>query len=250
VLFKNKDIFLLRGLEKKINRRKMQIIFQDPFTSLNPRKTIRSILCEPFLVQRIDKGKGLERRIKHLLEITNMSANILNKYPHELDGGKRQTIGIARALALEPEFIVCDEPISSLDVSIQAQIINLLMDLQENLNLTYLFIAHDLSVVRHISARIVVMYLGKIVEIAKTEDLFNKPLHPYTIALLSAIPSFEINNKRERIILTGDVPSPINMRPICRFYPRCWKAHNDCNKIDPKLELVEQEHWVACPYYK
>ena len=246
VNYRGKNIFLLKGIESKKIRKKMQIIFQDPYSSLNPKKLIKSILSEPFIIHGIVKRKIIEEKINKLLEMTGIAQNILTKYPHELDGGKRQTIGIARALALEPDFIVCDEPVSALDVSIQAQIINLLMDLQKKLNLTYLFISHDLSVVKHISQRVAVMYLGKIVELAETNELFNNPLHPYTLALLSAIPSVNIDVKHERIILKGDVPSPINPKPLCRFLERCWNASKDCQEIKPSLELKSPNHWVSC----
>ena len=246
VLYNGTDIFSLKGKESKEIRKRMQIIFQDPYSSLNPKKIIKSILSEPFIVHGIIKRKNIEEKINYLLEMTGIAKNILSKYPHELDGGKRQTIGIARAIALEPNFIVCDEPVSALDVSIQAQILNLLMDLQKKLNLTYLFITHDLSVVKHISQRVAVMYLGKIVELAETNELFNNPQHPYTIALLSAIPSFNLDVKQKRIILKGDVPSPINPKPFCRFLERCWNANKDCQKIEPSLELKNPNHWVSC----
>jgi len=246
VNYRGKNIFLLRGKESKKIRKKMQIIFQDPYSSLNPKKVIKSILSEPYIVHGVRDRKIMDEKINKLLEMTGSAKNILTKYPHELDGGKRQTIGIARALALEPDFIVCDEPVSALDVSIQAQILNLLMDLQKQLNLTYLFITHDLSVVKHISQKVAVMYLGKIVEMAETDELFNNPLHPYTKALLSAIPSVNIDIKHERIILKGDVPSPINPKPICRFFERCWKATKECEEIEPSLELKSPNHWAAC----
>jgi len=246
VNYKGKNIFSLKGRDSKKMRKKMQIIFQDPYSSLNPKKLIKSILSEPFIIHGIVKRKIIEEKINKLLEILGIAKNILTKYPHELDGGKRQTIGIARALSLEPDFIVCDEPVSALDVSIQAQILNLLIDIQKKLNLTYLFISHDLSVVKHISQTVAVMYLGKIVELAKTEELFNNPLHPYTKALLSAIPSIIIGVKREKIILKGDVPSPINPKPICRFFGRCWNASKDCQEMEPSLELKNPTHWVSC----
>ena len=246
VNYRGKNIFSLKGREKKNLRRKMQIIFQDPYSTLNPKKVIKSILSEPYIIHGVRDRKIIEKKITKLLEMVGIAQNILTKYPHELSGGKRQTIGIARALALEPEFIVCDEPVSSLDVSVQAQILNLLIDLQKKLNLTYLFISHDLSVVKHVSQRIAVMYLGKIFEIAETDELFNNPLHPYTKALLSAIPSANIDIKHERIILKGDVPSPINPKPICRFFERCWKATEECEEIEPSFELKSPNHWVSC----
>ena len=246
VNYRGKNIFSLQGKESKKIRKKMQIVFQDPYSSLNPTKVIKSILSEPYIIHGVRGRKIIEKKITKLLEMIGIAKNILTKYPHELDGGKRQTIGIARALALEPDFIVCDEPVSALDVSIQAQILNLLIDLQKKLNLTYLFISHDLSVIKHISQRVAVMYLGKLVEIAETDELFNNPLHPYTKALLSAIPSVDIGAKRERIILKGDVPSPINPKPICRFLGRCWNASKDCQEIEPSLELKSPNHWVSC----
>jgi len=246
VFYNGIDIFSLKGKDSKKIRKKMQIIFQDPYSSLNPKKLIKNILSEPYIIHGIRKKSIIDQNINHLLDITGCAKNILAKYPHELDGGKRQTIGIARALALDPDFIVCDEPVSALDVSIQAQILNLLMDLQKKLNLTYLFITHDLSVVKHISQRVAVMYLGKIVELAQTEELFAHPLHPYTQALLSAIPSVNIDIKRERIILKGDVPSPINPKPICRFFERCPQATEECERIEPPLELKHPNHWVSC----
>jgi len=246
VNYRGKNIFSSKGKESKKLRKKMQIIFQDPYSSLNPKKVIKSILSEPYIVHGVRDGKIIDKKINKLLEMTGTAKNILIKYPHELDGGKRQTIGIARALALDPDFIVCDEPVSALDVSIQAQILNLLMDLQKQMNLTYLFISHDLSVVKHISQKIAVMYLGKIVEIAETDEIFNNPLHPYTKALLSAIPSVNIDIKDERIILKGDVPNPINPKPICRFFERCWKATKECEEIETSLELKSPNHWVSC----
>lgn len=245
VFYNGTDIFSLKGKKNREIAKRMQIIFQDPYSSLNPKKIIKSILSEPFIIHGI-KRKNIEKKINKLLEMTGIAKNILTKYPHELDGGKRQTIGIARAIALEPNFVVCDEPVSALDVSIQAQILNLLMDLQKKLNLTYLFITHDLSVVKHISKRVAVMYLGKIVELADTEELFNHPLHPYTQALLSAIPSINTDIKRERVILKGDVPSPINPKPICRFFERCWQATEECERIEPFLELKSSDHRVSC----
>ena len=246
VNYRGKNIFSLQGKESKKIRKKMQIIFQDPYSSLNPKKVIKSILSEPYIIHGVRDRKIINEKITKLLEMIGISKNILTKYPHELSGGKRQIIGIARALALEPDFIVCDEPVSSLDVSVQAQILNLLMGLQTKLNLTYLFISHDLSVVKHISQKIAVMYLGEIVEIAKTDELFNNLLHPYTKALISAIPSVNIDIKHERIILKGDVPNPINPKPICRFFERCWKATKECEKIEPSLELKSPNHWVSC----
>lgn len=248
VYYKDKEIFSLKGKESKELRKKMQIIFQDPYSSLNPKKSIKKILSEPYIIHGFTKRKVLEEKLKRLLDTTGLAQNILDKFPHELDGGKRQTVGIARALALDPDFIVCDEPVSALDVSIQAQILNLLMDLQKNFDLAYLFVTHDLSVVKHISNRVAVMYLGEIVEMAETNELFDNPLHPYTIALLSAIPSIKLDEKlkREKIILKGDVPSPISPKPFCRFLKRCWKASKDCQEIKPSLDLKSNNHYVSC----
>jgi len=246
VRYQGQSVFSVRGEEKKLIRRKIQMVFQDPYSSLNPRKTVRDILAAPFEVHGLARRDALRDEVERLAQLTGINREILGKYPHELDGGKRQTVGIARALALHPDFVVCDEPVSSLDVSIQAQIINLLMDLQEKLNLTYLFISHDLSVVRHLSRRIAVMYLGKIVESADTDELFANARHPYTKALLSAVPSTHSGQKMKRIILTGDVPSPINPKPGCRFHPRCWLAEPICREIDPQLLMVGNGHSVSC----
>ncbi|MGE5614311.1 MAG: oligopeptide/dipeptide ABC transporter ATP-binding protein, partial [Bacillota bacterium] len=228
--------------------RNMQMIFQDPYSSLNPRKDIRGILSEPYLVQKLCKGAELEKRIREVCSNTGISEEDLQKFPHELDGGKRQMVGIARALSLNPKFIVCDEPVSALDVSVQARIINLLMELQKKFGFAYLFVSHDLSVVRHISNRIAVMYLGKIVEMCDCDELFENPKHPYTIALLSAIPTTDIDTKMNRIILKGDVPSPINPKPGCRFAGRCYKAQDICFKENPAFEEKESNHYVACHF--
>lgn len=235
--------------EKKMEfSRKMQIIFQDPYSSLNPRKTIRKILAEAYEVQKICPKNEIEGKILELCDTVGISPKLLDYYPHELDGGTRQVVGIARALSLNPKFIVCDEPVSSLDVSVQAKIINLLMDLQKSYGLTYLFISHDLSVVRHISNRIAVMYLGNIVEMAKTDQIFENCMHPYTIALLSAIPKVNVDQKTQRIILKGDVPSPINPKPGCRFAKRCWMAQEKCVAETPALREIEDQHTVACHF--
>ncbi|HEX4924197.1 MAG TPA: dipeptide ABC transporter ATP-binding protein [Bdellovibrionales bacterium] len=235
----------LRGM-----RRKMQIIFQDPYASLNPRMTVGSIISEPLIIHNLYNSKQDRRdRVMQLLELVGLRKEAANRYPHEFSGGQRQRIGIARALAVDPEFIVCDEPVSALDVSIQAQVINLLMDLQQKLGLTYLFIAHDLKVVEHISTRVAVMYLGRIVELAEATELYKNPQHPYTQALLSAIPVPSPNAKQSRIILKGDVPSPINPPPGCFFHPRCPKRGEGCDTIVPKLKQVatgEQGHYAAC----
>lgn len=246
ITFRGKDVLRIRGVEKRRLRREIQIVFQDPYSSLNARKTVKQILSEPFRINHVASGAAVEEKVQELLKLTGLQEDILYKYPHELDGGKRQTIGIARALALRPTFIVCDEPVSALDVSIQAQIINLMMDLQEELKLTYLFISHDLSVVRHLSKRIAVMYLGKIVELADTEELFSNPLHPYTQALLSAVPTIKVGQKKGRIILNGDVPSPIDLKPGCYFCSRCWKAKEQCAGHIPQLLDVGNGHMVSC----
>ena len=246
LLFRGKDVFAARGEDDFGYRRKMQIIFQDPYSSLNPRKTIRTILNEAYEIHKIVSPQELPRRIEELCETVGIATNLLDHYPHELDGGMRQVVGIARALSLSPEFIVCDEPVSSLDVSIQAKIINLLMDIQKKMNLSFLFISHDLSVVRHISNRIAVMYLGQIVEIADTDTMFGNTLHPYSLALLSAVPRLNVDTKVSRIVLTGDVPSPLNPKPGCRFAPRCWMAEEMCVEACPPLVEVEPGHRVAC----
>jgi oligopeptide/dipeptide ABC transporter ATP-binding protein len=231
--------------------KKMQIIFQDPYSSLNPRKTIKMILKEAYEIHNIAKGSDMDQRILTLCAETGINEEFLNKYPHELDGGNRQIVGIARALSLSPEFVVCDEPVSSLDVSIQATIINLLMDLQRKKNLAFLFISHDLSVVRHISNRIAVMYLGQIIELADTDEIFSNTLHPYSIALLSAVPKVEIGKKVSRIVLKGDVPSPLNPTEGCRFAPRCWMAQEICKTKTPPLIVVNNKgHKVACHFWQ
>ena len=246
LLFRGQDVFAARGEADFGYRRKMQIIFQDPYSSLNPRKTIKTILSEAYEIHKIVSAQGLSQRIEELCDTVGIATNLLDHYPHELDGGMRQVVGIARALSLSPEFIVCDEPVSSLDVSIQAKIINLLMDIQKKMNLSFLFISHDLSVVRHISNRIAVMYLGQIVEIADTDMMFNNTMHPYSLALLSAVPRLNVDTKVSRIVLTGDVPSPLNPKPGCRFAPRCWMAEKMCGDACPPLVEVESGHRVAC----
>lgn len=252
LIYGEKDVFKAAGKQELLEMcSKIQIIFQDPYSSLNPRKTIHSILKEAYKIHKIGSDKEKDAKIEALCDDCGISKDLLNKYPHELDGGKRQIVGIARALSLSPEFIVCDEPVSSLDVSIQATIINLLMDLQKKRGLSYLFISHDLSVVRHISNRIAVMYLGQIIESAETDDIFNHAVHPYTIALLSAIPKVEIGKKVSRIVLKGDVPSPLNPPEGCRFAPRCWMAQEICKRETPVLrETGEKGHCVACHFWK
>jgi oligopeptide/dipeptide ABC transporter ATP-binding protein len=249
IIFEGQDIANLSPSKMRPFRRKMQLIFQDPYGSLNPRQRAGSIVGEPLRVHHLigDKEEYKER-VKQLFTTVELNPEMADRYPHEFSGGQRQRIGIARALACEPSFIVCDEPISALDVSIQAQIINLLQDLQERLGLTYLFIAHDLSVVRHISDRVAVMYLGHIVEITDWEELYENPLHPYTKALLSAvpIPNPAVEKTRERIILQGDVPSPLNPPAGCPFHPRCGMAIDECRQTVPPLNQIAPGHEVAC----
>ncbi len=238
-----------KGQELLAIRRKAQMIFQDPFASLNPRWTVNAIVSEPLRVHRLcENEKARIERVKELLELVGLNARYVNRFPHEFSGGQRQRIGIARALASDPLFIVCDEPISALDVSIQAQVVNLLEDLQDQFGLTYLFIAHDLAMVRHICDRVAVMYLGIIVELGNRDDLYEEPLHPYTRALLSAVPTPDPENerKRQRIILTGDVPSPVNPPSGCRFHPRCPIAKAHCKEAVPEWREVRPAHWVAC----
>jgi oligopeptide transport system ATP-binding protein len=236
-------------------RKQMQIIFQDPYASLNPRMTVGAIVGEPLKVHGIgDTRKDQMDRVVELLKLCGLRSDVINRYPHEFSGGQRQRIGIARALAVNPEFIVADEPVSALDVSVQAQIVNLLQDLQEDLKLTYLFIAHDLKVVEHISTRVAVMYLGKVVEIATAADLYRDPKHPYTQALLSAIPipdpASKVERKKNRVILSGDVPSPLNPPSGCTFHPRCPMARPECKTASMELEAVGDKHFSACPFSK
>jgi len=242
------DLTTIKGERLRRMRRKMQMIFQDPYASLNPRMTVGNIIGEPLEVHNICRGKERRERVQELLQVVGLNPYFINRYPHEFSGGQRQRIGVARALAVNPSFIVCDEPISALDVSIQAQIINLLEELQEQFGLTYLFIAHDLSVVRHISNRVAVMYLGKIVELTTREELYENPLHPYTQALLSAvpIPDPEVEEKRKRIILEGDVPSPANPPKGCNFNTRCPRVMDICKEIEPEFKDIGGEHFVAC----
>lgn len=249
VIFEGRDITKISAKEMQKLRSEMQIIFQDPFASLNPRKSVSEIIGEPFRLHKVYKTKGEKNaRVLELMELVGLSERMVNTYPHELDGGRRQRIGIARALALNPKFIVCDEPVSALDVSIQAQILNLLKDLQKELGLTYMFITHDLSVVNYFSDEIVVMYLGKVVEHAESEALFEHPTHPYTKALLSAIPVPSLGEKKERILLKGEITSPINPKPGCRFAPRCEYAKECCFKESPELKQTTANHFVACHF--
>jgi oligopeptide transport system ATP-binding protein len=249
VRIENHEVQAVKGDQPLTLRRKAQIIFQDPFASLNPRWTVNSIISEPIRVHKLlQSEKERSERVKELLELVGLNARHVNRFPHEFSGGQRQRIGIARALASEPMFIVCDEPISALDVSIQAQVVNLLEDLQERLGLTYLFIAHDLSMVRHICDRVAVMYLGVLVELAQRDALYEHPLHPYSQALLSAvpIPDPKKDRARHRVVLTGDVPSPLHPPSGCRFHPRCPIAMPHCSELVPEWRQVEPAHWVAC----
>ena len=249
ILFEGQDLTKLKTREMRQLRRQMQVIFQDPFSSLNPRMTAGNIIGEPLIVHGLVNNKvEYKERVAELLHNVGLNPYMADRFPHEFSGGQRQRIGVARALSVDPRFIVCDEPVSALDVSIQAQIINLLEDLQDKYNLTYLFIAHDLSVVRHISDRVAVMYLGKIVEIADRTEIYLNPLHPYTQALLSAVPIPDpvIDAQRERILLTGEVPSPLNPPSGCVFHPRCPVATDQCSEVIPELREVEPGHWAAC----
>ena len=253
VIFEGTDLTKTKGEQLRKMRRRMQMIFQDPYASLNPRMTVGSIVSEPLEVHGIGKNrKERQERVQELLKIVGLNPYFVNRYPHEFSGGQRQRIGVARALAVNPTFIVADEPISALDVSIQAQVINLLEDLQQELGLTYLFIAHDLSVVRHISNRIAVMYLGKIVELADRDALYENPMHPYTQALLSAVPIPDpvIEHQRQRIILEGDVPSPINPPHGCNFNTRCPRVMDICREKDPEFKDYGDGHYVACFLYE
>jgi oligopeptide/dipeptide ABC transporter ATP-binding protein len=250
VLFEGQDILKLGKKPMRSLRREMQIIFQDPYASLNPRMTVASIVGEPLEIHKIAKGRQKEEKVANILEKVGLRPEHMRRYPHEFSGGQRQRIGIARALALNPKLIIGDEPVSALDVSIQAQVINLLEDLQKEFNLTYLIIAHDLSVVEHISNRVAVMYLGKIVEMASDRELYRNPSHPYTEALLSAVPRPDPTIKKQRIILPGDVPSPINPPSGCRFHTRCLYAKADCKVNEPQLEDIGGGHYVACHYWR
>lgn len=246
VKFNGVDVVQLNKQQMREYRKEMQIIFQDPFASLNPRMTVGDIIGEALVIHKLAKGKAKEERVADLLERVGMSSSHMRRYPHEFSGGQRQRIGIARALAVDPKFIVADEPVSALDVSIQAQVVNLLQDLKEELGLTLLFIAHDLGVVEYISNRVIVMYLGKVMEIAPAKELYANPVHPYTEALLSAIPIPDPTIVRDRVILQGDVPSPINPPSGCVFRTRCPIAIDECAKVDPPLEEVSPGHFKAC----
>lgn len=244
------NIFALEKQELKRLRRNMQIIFQDPLSSLNPRKTVVEIIGEPLLIHRIARGRELKARVSELLELVGLNVQHLDRYPNAFSGGQRQRIAIARALALRPQVVLCDEPVSALDVSVQAQIINLLEDLQNELGLTYLFISHDLSVVEHISERVAVMYLGSFVEIALSRELYKNPRHPYTESLLSATPIIEPGTQRKRIILPGEIPNPADPPSGCRFHTRCSYARNKCKTMVPVWEEISPKHWVSCHFAK
>jgi peptide/nickel transport system ATP-binding protein len=248
ISFEGQDITHLDKSAMRALRREMQIIFQDPYASLNPRMTVGSIIGEPLEIHKIAKGSEKEERVASLLQKVGLRAEDMRKYPHEFSGGQRQRIGIARALALNPKLIVCDEPVSALDVSIQAQVINLLEDLQAEFGLSYLFIAHNLNVVEHISDRVAVMYLGQIVELASDEELYKNPQHPYTEALLSAVPIPDPTAKKKRIILEGDVPSPINPPKGCHFHTRCMYKDKICEEVEPEFKDIGGGHWVACHF--
>ncbi len=247
VIFNGVDVTKLSSREMRKMRKDMQIIFQDPFSSLDPKNTVSQIIAEPLRVHKILKNKrDIEDRVLELMETVGLAERLINSYPHELDGGRRQRIGIARALAMEPQLIICDEPVSALDVSIQAQILNLLKELQDQYGLSYIFITHDLSVVNHFSDKIAVMYLGQIVEMTPTDELFDNPLHPYTKALLSAIPVPDLSRKREKISLKGEITSPVNLPEECRFVNRCFEATKHCRDGIPALKEVAPDHFVAC----
>jgi peptide/nickel transport system ATP-binding protein len=250
IIFDGRDITHLRAGQMRPLRRSVQMIFQDPYSSLNPRHTVGAIVGAPFRLQRVKTEHGIKRSVQDLLELVGLNPEHYNRYPHEFSGGQRQRIGIARTLALRPKLIVADEPVSALDVSIQAQVINLLEDLQDELGLTYVLIAHDLAVVRHTADRVAVMYLGKIVELASSAQLYGTPRHPYTVALLSAVPSPDpgARARRQRIRLSGDVPSPLNPPAACRFHTRCWKAQEICRTTEPPLSELAPGHQAACHF--
>ncbi|QTL97023.1 dipeptide ABC transporter ATP-binding protein [Iocasia frigidifontis] len=247
VSFKGEDILSLNRNKLRTIRKEMQMIFQDPYASLNPRMTVADIVGEPLKIHDLyNKKSDRDEKVKELLESVGLTAEQMNRYPHEFSGGQRQRIGVARALAVDPKLIIADEPVSALDVSVQAQVINILQDLQKEFGLTYLFIAHDLSVVKHISNRVAVMYLGKIVEITNKSELYDNPLHPYTQALLSAIPEPNPERKKERTILEGDVPSPVNPPSGCSFHPRCPAAMDICSKVEPEFKDYGNGHFASC----
>lgn len=248
IYFEGKDLSKLSHGEMRAMRRNMQLIFQDPYASLDPRMNAGNIIGEPLIVHKLAKGNEYREQVAEMLRMVELEPRMADRYPHEFSGGQRQRIGIARALAVRPSLIICDEPVSALDVSVQAQVTQLLMRLREELGLTYLFIAHDLSVVRYISDRVAVMYLGKIMEVTSSDELYDNPLHPYTIALMSAVPIPDpvVDRQRKRILLTGDVPSPVNPPRGCHFHPRCRMAIDICKEQEPELRNIGGEHWVAC----
>jgi peptide/nickel transport system ATP-binding protein len=246
IVFDGRDLTAMDEKERRRMCRDIQLIFQDPYASLNPRMTVGDIISEPIVINKLLPKNQVEKRVNYLLDCVGLANHQRNRYPHEFSGGQRQRVGIARALAVQPKLIVCDEPVSALDVSIQAQVLNLLDDLKDEFGLTYLFIAHGLNVVKHISDRVGVMYLGKLMEIASKRDLYENPMNPYTQALLSAIPTIDVNRKKERIILKGDVPSPIDPGAGCRFSSRCFKAFEGCDTICPELKDQGGSHYVAC----
>lgn len=250
IIFEGTDLTTLSEAERRLYSKDIQLIFQDPYSSLNPRMTIGDIIAEPIKINRLVPKDQIEKRVTYLLNCVGLANHQRNRYPHEFSGGQRQRVGIARALAVQPKLIVCDEPVSALDVSIQAQVLNLLDELKEEFGLTYLFIAHGLNVIKHISDRVGVMYLGRLVEIASKSELYSNPLHPYTQALLSAIPTIDPTKKKKRIILTGDVPSPINLPKGCRFCSRCFKKMDICSEEEPDLKEVSPGHFVSCHLYK
>ena len=252
IVFDGDDVTNIRGTKRFFEtRRQMQLIFQDPFSSLDPRMSVYDAIAEPLRIHKVCKTSAeLDRMVRELMERVGLAERLTYSYPHELDGGRRQRIGIARALALKPKFIVCDEPVSALDVSIQAQVLNLMQDLQEEMNLTYMFITHDLSVVKHISDDILVMYLGKLAEKSEADELFDHTLHPYTKALLAAIPLPVVGARRERELIRGEISSPINPKPGCRFAPRCPYATEKCFQDDPQIEEVLPRHFVACHHVR
>jgi len=249
IKFKGNDLLPMTKAKERMFRREMQMVFQDPYASLNPRIKIGEAIAEPIKANRVfEDKKVIAARVAELLEMVGLSSDVAQSYPHEFSGGQRQRIGIARALGVSPEFLVCDEVVSALDVSIQAQILNLFSELKSRLNLTYIFISHDFSVIRHVSDHILVMYLGEIIEIAQVDALFLKPLHPYTRALISAIPEPDVQNRSGKIILEGDIPSAADPPPGCRFSTRCYMANDRCRLEHPELLQYEQQHFVRCPY--
>ena len=250
IFFEGEDITKARGKKMSHLRGDIQIVFQDPYASLDPRKTVSQIIAEPLIIQGKLSKAEIEQKVSRMLDTVGLAKRVANSYPHELDGGRRQRIGIGRALILRPKFIICDEPVSALDVSIQAQILNLLQDLQDEMNLTYIFITHDLSVVKYISHHILVMYLGQVVEKCSSRELFREKLHPYTKALLSAVPVPDIHMKKQRILLHGELTSPIDPKPGCRFAARCPYAKEVCSRKEPVFEEVREEHFVACHFVR